>query len=64
MSQFNFTAEEDALVVQALNVLAEVQRASQGRPADDVTALLVNIARQQTPNVAVEPKAKRSKAAE
>jgi len=55
MSQFNFTAEEDALIVTAMGVLADVQRASQGRAADDVQALIVKIAEQQTPAVAVDP---------
>lgn len=55
MSQFNFTAEEDALIVQAMHVLADIQAASQGQPADDVAALIAKIAEQQTPNVAVDP---------
>ena len=56
MSQFNFTAEEDALVVSALGVLSDVQRASQGRAADDVVALLAKIAQQQAPAVVVDEK--------
>jgi autonomous glycyl radical cofactor GrcA len=54
MSQFNFTAEEDALVVTSLKYLAEVQIAAHGGAADDVVALLAKIAEQQTPNVPVE----------
>ena len=68
MSQFNFTAEDDALVVTALQYLAEVQAASHGAVTDEVKALLAKIAEQQTPNIPVveekPAKAKKAKAEE
>lgn len=66
MSQFKFTAEEDALVVTALQFLAEVQGASHGGATDEVKALLAKIAEQQAPAVAEEApvKAKKAKAEE
>jgi hypothetical protein len=54
MSQFTFTAEEDALVVTSLQYLAEVQTASHGNASDDVKALLAKMAAQQAPVVVEE----------
>jgi hypothetical protein len=43
MSQFNLTPAEDALVVSALQYLAEVQGAMHGGVSDDVQALITKV---------------------
>lgn len=50
MSKFVLTTEEDALVVTALQYLAEVQTASHGAASDDVKALLAKMSGQQVSN--------------
>jgi len=62
MSQFKFTTEEDALVVTALQFLAEMQNASHGGATDEVKALLAKIAEQQAAPVVEEAPAKAKKA--
>lgn len=53
MSQFTFTSEEDALVVSALQYLAEVQTSQHGSATEEVAALLEKIASAKT---AAKPK--------
>jgi hypothetical protein len=61
MSQFNLTPAEDALVISALQYLAEVQGSMHGNATDEVQALIVKIT--ATPTIEEKPaKAKKAKA--
>ena len=60
MSQFNLTPAEDALVVSALQYLAEVQGSMHGGVTDEVQALIAKI----TAAPAVEEKVAKVKKAE
>lgn len=60
MSQFNLTPAEDALVVSALQYLAEVQVAMHGGASDDIQALIAKV----TAAPVVEEKPAKSKKAD
>ena len=53
MSQFNLTPEEDALVVTALQYLADVQTASHGGATEELKSLIAKV--QPAPVVEAAP---------
>jgi hypothetical protein len=62
MSQFNFTPEEDALVVSALQCLAEVQSSMHGGVTNDVQALIAKVTAAPVVEEEKPAKAKKTKA--